>query len=332
MSNSCTSAAPGALALITGPTAVGKTSLAIEVAGQLGGEILSADSRQVYRHMDIGTAKPTAAERATAVHHFIDIRNPDEPYSAGQFGREARCLVAELNRAGTVPLLVGGSGLYVQAVVDGLFDDDLEYAEIRSQLRHRLALEGLGALYEELGQRDPETQARIKPGDTQRVLRALEVARRGRGGLAVRWQGEGEAPLARAPVAFCLTMDRKTLYQRIEQRVDDMVARGLVAEVEALVAAGYGRGSWAMGTFGYREILEFLRGDCALAEAVESIKRRSRQYAKRQLTWFRRDRRLRWVDLGLWTSREAVARMVEQCRAHFVQSPLCATGAGQFRC
>ena len=329
-STACWAGCP--LAVITGPTAVGKTSLAIDVAGELGGEILSADSRQIYRYMDIGTAKPTAEERAAARHHFIDIRDPDERYSAGEFGRTARGLAGDLARRGVVPLLVGGSGLYLQAVVDGLFDDEAEYADLRDRLRERLAREGLGALYEELGRRDPGTQAHIKPGDTQRVLRALEVAHRGRGGLVARWQADGPVPLAGVPVAFCLTRRRDTLYRRIEQRVDDMVARGLVGEVETLVAAGYDSDSWAMGTFGYREMLEHLGGACALGEAVETIKRRSRQYAKRQWTWFRRDRRLRWVDLDVWSGREAVARMVEQCRAVLGQPSFSPTETDQFCC
>lgn len=292
--------------IITGPTAIGKTALGIRLATQLQGEILSVDSRQVYRYMDIGTAKPSPHELSQVKHHFIDIKNPDERYSAGQFGQEARALIQRLAERETVPVLVGGSGLYLQAILDGFFEEERDYSRLRPWLQKRLEQEGLQKLYEELGRLDPIAQSRLAAHDTQRILRALELAHGG---------DRAEAPSGRAldcsPLAFCLTMRRERLYQRIEQRVDEMVQRGFREEVERLAAQGYGRESWAMRSLGYEEMLDYLGGKCRWEEALAAIKLRSRQYAKRQLTWFRKDRRLRWLDLEVWGVNGVAARIAE---------------------
>lgn len=300
------------LIIITGPTAVGKTAVGIEIAKKVGGEIISVDSRQVYRHMDIGTAKPTSEEQDAVRHHLIDIREPDKPYSAGQFGQDARRIIRELVDNNTAAILVGGSGLYLEAVVDGFFADDIEHSQLRVLLKERLAQEGLAPLYEELGHLDPLAHSRLASGDAQRILRALELAHDGGGGLLERWQHTALDPLACMPLVFCLSMDRDRLYQRIDQRVDRMVEQGLVEEVRQLVAMGYGRNTPAMGTMGYQEIMAYLAGEYSLESAVDLVKRRSRQYAKRQVTWFRRDRRLRWLNLGIWGAEGVFERILAQ--------------------
>ena len=301
--------------IITGPTAGGKTSVGIQVALKLGGEIISIDSRQIYRYMDIGTAKPSKEEQEQVRHHFIDIKNPDERYSAGRYGREVRQLIDQLCNEGIVPVLVGGSGLYFQAVVDGFFEGEAECAQIRIHLKMRLESEGLETLYEELGCLDPMAQTRLSPRDTQRILRALEIAHTGGPALADRRRQRSGQPFAGQPLAFCLNMPRQRLYQRIDQRVDEMMLQGLTEEVENLVSKGYGRASYAMDSFGYQEILDYLEGVCSLEQATDAIKRSSRQYAKRQLTWFRRDRRLRWLDQEVWGFQGVYERIVEQYQA-----------------
>ncbi|MEW6752755.1 MAG: tRNA (adenosine(37)-N6)-dimethylallyltransferase MiaA [Candidatus Latescibacterota bacterium] len=300
------------LVVITGPTATGKTRLACELALRLPrAQIVSVDSRQVYRYADIGTAKPSAQDRARVPHHLLDIVDPDRQYSAGEYGQQARGVLRALWQQGLVPLLVGGSGLYLQAVLDGLFAEDPGYrsaaAARRLHLRHRLAAEGVGPLYAELGRLDPAAQARIGPADAPRILRGLEVA-----GHRPTGPGREDAPLECLPLAFCLYRERARLYDRIDARVDEMLAAGLVGETEALVARGYGRGCPAMGPMGYEEMLDYLDGRCSLAQASQRVKERSRHYGKRQLTWFRRDRRLRWLDLDVWGQSGCLQRIVLQ--------------------
>ncbi len=301
--------------IIAGPTALGKTCLGIQVALKLGGEIISADSRQIYRYMDIGTAKPEPGDLERVKHYFIDIKNPDEYYSAGRFGREVRACIKQLGERGIPPILVGGSGLYLQAVLDGFFEDETDYSEIRAHFKQRLERQGLAVLYQELGRCDPQAQTRISPRDSQRILRALEIAH-ARGEVQhARWAKGAEAALDCSPLGFCLEMNRESLYQRIDHRVDAMLEKGLLGEVESLVAMGYGRGSYAMETFGYQEVLDYLEGKLSLDDAIATIKCRSRHYAKRQLTWFRRDRRLRWMDLDAWGIQGVQERIATQYRS-----------------
>lgn len=301
--------------IITGPTATGKTGIGIKVAQKLGNaEIVSVDSRQIYRYMNIGTAKPNRDELESIRHHFIDVKDPDECYSAGRFGHEGRALIAELWEKKIIPVLVGGSGMYLQAIVDGLFVDGNDYSDTRQVLRQRLEEEGLEALFEELGRLDPQAQARLGANDAQRIMRALEVAY---GGMEItgKRREQEESFFDGVPPMFCLTMKREKLYRRIEQRVDRMMVDGLVDEVKALVEKGYGRDCYAMGTLGYLEILDYLDGEVSLEESVGLIKSRSRKYAKRQWTWFRRDRRFRWLDLDVWGARGIERRILEHFAA-----------------
>jgi len=300
---------------ITGPTASGKTGIGVQLAKILErAEVISVDSRQIYRNMDIGTAKPTLSEREGIPHHFFDLKDPDQAYSAGDFGKEARKKIEQLWREDAVPLLIGGSGLYFQAALEGLFDDEPDREGIRQEIIRRMKKKGLPALWEELGRENPVARMGLSPNDVPRIVRALEIAYKG-GGKEGGGGLEGENPFECLPLTFCLGMDRLRLYQRIDQRVEEMVDRGLVKEVEGLVEMGYGRGCPGMGTLGYAEILDFLEGLCSLGDAKELIKSRSRKYAKRQMTWFRRDRRLRWLDTDRWDVKGVVERVLAQYQA-----------------
>jgi len=296
--------------VVAGPTAVGKTRLAVSLAKELNAQIISVDSRQVYRYMDIGTAKPDRADLEAVSHHLIDFLAPDAHYSAGSFGRDARQVVTELSEAGTRAILVGGSGLYLSAYVDGLFEAGQgDFSPARKLLRERLESEGLSALYRELGELDPRTQLTLEANDEQRILRALELVPAG----GKRQLAEGPHPsLGRAPLMICLSMERQLLYDRIERRVDTMVEAGWVEEVENLLDRGFDERATGMKSLGYEEILSTLRGSISLEVAVESIKRRSRQYAKRQLTWFRKDRRLRWLDVAQLGKEGVLERIMTQ--------------------
>ncbi len=299
------------LILITGPTATGKTEIALEVAQHLPKvEIISADSRQIYRYMNIGTAKPTAEEQNQCPHHLLDVINPEENYSAGAYVRTARHIIGQIwNREG-LPIVVGGTGLYWQSALDGCFEDDTQYGPTRAELQHRLHCEGLAPLYEELGRRDPVAQARLPPSDAQRILRALEVAMTGKGTLSKLWRERRGQPLVRQPQMISLTMTRSRLYERIDQRVEQMIEQGWVEEVRSLREMGYDPSNSALGTLGYLEMCRALAGDCPWQEAIDQTKQRTRRLAKRQITWCRRDRRLRELDLDVWGKAGVVQRIV----------------------
>ena len=299
------------IVLITGPTATGKTEIALEVAQHLPKvEIISADSRQIYRYMNIGTAKPTAEQQNQCLHHLLDVIDPEENYSAGAYARSARCIIEQVWNRGGLPIMVGGTGLYWQSSLDGCFEDETEYAPIRAELQHRLHCEGLTSLYEELGHRDPVAQARLQPGDAQRILRALEVAIGGKGTLSKLWRERKGQPLVHHPQMISLTMARSRLYERIDQRVEQMVNQGWIEEVRSLREMGYDPSDSALGTLGYLEMCRALAGHCPWQEAIEQTKQRTRHLAKRQITWCRRDRRLRELDLDVWGKAGVVQRIV----------------------
>lgn len=300
---------------IAGPTAIGKTELSIQLAHRLkNAEIISVDSRQIYRYMDIGTAKPSSEERSQIRHHFIDMKQPDEPYSAGEFGHQVRVVLKELWNRGITPILVGGSGLYWTAVLDGFFDEGEEFSSHRTGVHKHLVGKNLPELYDELGKLDPVAQARVAPRDAPRIIRALEIACIKKENTDFPQTSVTE-PLDCLPLLFTLGMERDRLYERIDRRGDDMLTKGFVEEVEGLREMGYGRPCPAMGTLGYAEILDFLDGACSLQEAGALIKKRTRKFAKRQLTWFRRDRRLRWLSINTWKRRGIVERIIAQTQA-----------------
>lgn len=282
--------------VLVGPTAVGKTALSLDLAELLDAEIVSADSRQVYRYMDIGTAKPTPEERRRVPHHFIDVRDPDEYYSAGEYGREARRAIQELLDKGRLPIVVGGSGFYLRALFDGLFEPRISDPEVKERIRQRIREEGLQSVYEYLRRVDPESAERIHPNDEQRIVRALEVYEIA-GRPMSSFFAEKPEPAPFASVWIGLERDREELYQRINRRVEEMFHAGLVDEVRGLLERGYSPSLNALRTVGYREVIEHLQGHYDLERAVYLVKRNTRRYAKRQLTWFRKERRIQWVPV-----------------------------------
>lgn len=282
--------------IIVGPTAVGKTAISLELASKLGAEIVSADSRQIYQFLNIGTAKPTIAEQQRIPHHFIDLFPPDRPYSAGAFGKDARQLIQSLFDVGRIPIVVGGAGFYIRALVDGLQTPEVQDAQIKLALTQKLQEVGLTALYDELKTKDPEAARQIHCNDTQRILRALEVIQITNQPFSGFLQQKLE-PAEFVPVFIGFTRERQRLYQIIEKRVDLMFQQGLVEEVQDLQKRGYGPELNALQTVGYQEVFDYLQNQISYSEMVSLIKRNTRRYAKRQLTWFNADRRIFWINL-----------------------------------
>ncbi len=286
--------APVILALI-GPTAVGKTALSLDLAERLGAEIVSADSRQVYRPLTIGTAKPTVEELARVRHHFIDELELGDPFSAGRFAEQAEARIAEILSRGRKPLVVGGSTLYLEALLHGLAEIPATSPATRDRLMHRLGDEGRAALFAELQRLDPASASRMDATKTQRVVRALEVLHDTGRPLSHYHTQRSTPRFDFAPVV--LSRPRAVLYERINRRVDHMLEAGLLDENRRLLEAGVSPTLNPLRTIGYREPLAHLRGEVEYAEMVRRLKRNTRRYAKRQLTWFRRHPGYRWLDL-----------------------------------
>jgi tRNA dimethylallyltransferase len=294
----------GPLLVIVGPTAVGKTSLSLSMARGFRGEIVSGDSMQVYRHMDIGTAKVTAQERAQIPHHLIDIVDPDYPFSVEEYQRLAREAIEDIHRRGRLPILVGGTGLYIQSVTHGYLLPGVEgNPELRNALHRFADEEGNEKLWEKLRAVDPETAGRLHPNDRRRIIRALEVYE----ATGVPFSKLQRKVSPRYDMLWIgLTMPRQRLYERINRRVDRMLEEGLVEEVEVLRKKGYHRDLTSMQALGYKEIMMYLDGEISLEEAVDAIKRGTRKYAKRQLSWFRRLPEVHWFDVSEPESAEEI--------------------------
>ncbi len=284
------------LICLLGPTAVGKTEISIQLSQRINAEIISVDSRQIYCQMDIGTAKPTLKEQQAAPHHLIDCVDITQPFSVADYQSLVDAAITEIQNRGKQVLLVGGAGLYFRTIVDGLFDGPDADLSLRKQLEQEAAQHGVDTLHNRLRACDPESAERIHPNNLTRVIRALEVYELTGTPMSEhqqQWQSENQ----RYPfIAFGLTMPREILYRRIEKRVDIMLANGLIAEVESLVAEGYSRDTFALQSFGYKELIAYLDGRCTYIEAIEQLKQNTRRFAKRQLTWFRKDKRIRWID------------------------------------
>jgi len=293
------SSAPGArprVVALVGPTAGGKTDLAIAVAPALGAEIVSVDSRQVYRRLDVGTAKPDRAARAAAPHHLIDVVEPDEAYDAARFARDARRAVEEIHARGRAALLVGGSGLYLRALTEGLCPAPPADAAVRATLAEELALRGVAVLHAELVAHDPEAAARIAPRDAVRITRALEVLRLTGRPLSAWQQAHAFADRPYDVLVLVLCPRDAELERRIAARCGAMWAGGLVAETEAVLAAGFAPDLRPLQAIGYREAQAYLRGEIDREQAIERMRLATRQYAKRQRTWFRALRDAIWLD------------------------------------
>ena len=302
---------PDLLSAIVGPTATGKTEVGILLAERIGGEIVSADSMQVYRGMDIGPGKPTPEQLARVPHHLIGVIDPDAPFSVAEYQERARAAIAAIRARGRQPILVGGSGLYVRAVVDGL---TLSMAPPDADLRRRLTDEaaagGPAPLHARLAELDPEAAQRIHPNDARRIIRALEVYQQTGQRISSLQELDRHRRARYNTRQFGLTAPRPELYRRIEARVDEMVARGLADEVRGLLGRGRGERLASMKGLGYAQLIPYLRGECSLDAAVSRLKRDTRRFAKRQLTWFRADPRIEWVDVVAAGGPQAVAGII----------------------
>ncbi|MCL6637469.1 MAG: tRNA (adenosine(37)-N6)-dimethylallyltransferase MiaA [Alicyclobacillus sp.] len=280
---------------IVGPTATGKSELAVLVAREVGGEVISADSMQVYRGMDIGTAKLTPEEMQGVPHHLINVVDPDQPFTVADWKRAAERVVARLHAAGVLPVVVGGTGLYIKALVDDLdFGGATGSPGIREKWRRFYQDHGAEALFLQLRRLDPGSAARLHPHDVKRVIRALEVAETGPEPLSAGYDWHPRNGRYQV-LQWALDVPRPRLYARVNARVDQMMAAGLYNEVAGLLAKGYGRHLPAMQAIGYKELAACLAGEITLSAAVEQIKRATRRFVKRQLSWFRRDPRVIWL-------------------------------------
>ncbi|MBI5059488.1 tRNA (adenosine(37)-N6)-dimethylallyltransferase MiaA [candidate division KSB1 bacterium] len=317
MTDASSAPSDGALRLLvlTGTTASGKTAVSLPLAEALQGEIVSADSRQVYRELEIGTAKPTAAERARVRHHFIDERSIHDPWSAGDYAREARARIEDILERGRTAIVVGGSMLYLRALLDGFYsanESPTDYADLRAEL----AVRGELALHAELQQCDPLLAARTHPHDHHRLLRGLAVFRR-TGAPLSSLQLRSTEPLRHAFAIFFLYGDREQTYERVNLRAVRMIRDGLVEEVRALYNTGLNEHNChALATHGYRELFPYLRGEQTEAELIANVQKAVRHYVKRQLTWFRREPRVIWIERAFDEPDEHVAaRILARFRA-----------------
>jgi tRNA dimethylallyltransferase len=308
---------PRHVLVLIGPTASGKTPTSLLIAERINAEIISADSRQVYKLMDIGTAKPSTDDRERVKHYFIDELFPDQDFNAGEYGKKGQVIIDDIFQRGKIPLIVGGSGLYVQALIDGFFEGPSADQTIRQQLTQRVRGEGAEKLLEELRVIDPIAAATMLQSNTRRIIRALEVYELT--GTPISESQKSRVIINFSPVFVGLRLDRTKLYELINRRVDLMLERGLVEEVKMLRARGYDSQLNSLQTVGYKEVFDFLQGKTDNARMVELIKQNSRRYAKRQLTWFRRDKRISWFDVA---GENDLGRVAEEISDFFLQSGL----------
>lgn len=296
------------LLVILGPTGVGKTEVAIELAKRIRAEIISADSRQIYKEMDIGTAKPSSAVRQKVPHHLIDLVFPDEIFDVAGFKARAEAIIKELQKKDKLPILVGGSGLYIKAVVDGLFVGPGADWKWREKLKKKEKKEGRGTLHQELERVDPTTASRLHPHDQRRIIRALEVYHLS-GKPISSYQTQFPSVL-KSTVMIGLERGRESLYRLIDTRVDRMVAEGLIEEVESLLSKGYSEDLPSLQGLGYQQIIAYLRGEYPQEEAIRLIKRDTRRFAKRQMSWFKRDKRILWIDTEKFSSPDELSNEI----------------------
>ena len=284
--------------ILTGPTAVGKTDLSIQLAKAINGEIISADSMQVYRHMDIGSAKVTPEEMDGVPHHLIDVLEPEEEFNVVVFQKLAKEALTGIYERGHIPIIVGGTGFYIQALLYDIdFTENDGDTAIRRELEKLAQTQGAGCLHQMLQEIDPESAAAIHQNNVKRVIRAIEFYRQTGKKISLHNEQEREKQSPYQFLYYVLDTDRKTLYERIDRRVDLMMEQGLVDEVKHLADMGCTRDMVSMQGLGYKEILDYLSGEIPLEEAVYILKRDTRHFAKRQITWFKRERDVRWLEL-----------------------------------
>ncbi len=294
---------------IVGPTAVGKTEFGIRLAEHLDTEIVGADSMQIYKYMDIGTGKPTQEELSLVRHHLIDFVHPADRYSVGQYKKDSDAAIGELHDMGKVPIVVGGSGLYIRSITDGLFEGPEADPELRKSLKETALTEGANSLYNQLKIVDPAATKRIHPNDERRLVRALEVYRIT--GKPISELQEEQRALIEEQYRFVmigLNNSRNKLYTDIENRVDRMMEKGLVDEVRSLLKMGVKEDAVSMQGLGYKEIVPYLNKERPLEKSVKILKQETRHFAKRQNTWFKSEQRIQWLDIGTFKSREGAIR------------------------
>ncbi len=282
--------------VIAGPTCSGKTNLAVDLAVELDTEIISADSRQIYNYLTIGTAKPSRDELSKVRHHFVNKLNPNEDYNVGLFEKDALEIIHKITSENKIPIIVGGSGLYIKAIIDGIVDVDSD-EELREQLKTEREKFGNEFIFEKLKQIDPNAASTMLPQNWKRVIRAIEVYHlTGRSILEIHEQQK--RVMDYSFFQFGLMWERAALYNNINSRVDVMIENGLVDEVKNILSMGYSKELNSLNTVGYKEIISHLSGEISLERAVELIKRNTRRFAKRQLTWFRKDERIKWIKIN----------------------------------
>lgn len=288
--------APPRIAVICGPTGVGKTTAGIEIASALDAEIINADSMQVYRYLDIGTAKPSALERARIPHHMIDIVDPDEPFDAQQYADMGQRLVFQLAEQGIPVLVAGGTGFYIRALIHGLFESGSGNPEIRLNLKKEVEVNGTAELYRRLCECDPRAASKIHPNDAFRIVRALEIYEATGQPISTCHQMHRMAPPLFDVLKIGLFRQREVLYERINRRVERMVEEGLLDEVKSLLQRGYSSGLKPLQSIGYRHVTDFIEGRLSWDDTLQTLKQDTRHYAKRQLTWFNSDAQVKWMD------------------------------------
>jgi tRNA dimethylallyltransferase len=289
--------------VITGPTAVGKTKLSIEIAKSLDGEIVSADSMQIYKYMDIGTAKPSINERQNIPHHMIDIIEPEQEFSVAEYQKMAVDIISDIHKRNKLPIIVGGTGLYIKSLLYPMnFTDAYQDVEYRKRLQKTAEKMGKNYLYQQLEKIDPKTASRLHPNDVRRVIRALEVYHISGKPMSHYVQNLKDMDFRYDAAMIGLVMNRAKLYERINQRVDAMIERGLLNEVKSLLDKGYTRNMVSMQGLGYKEIIDYYQGRLTLEEAIYKLKQETRRYAKRQLTWFRAQKGVKWINIDDYSS------------------------------
>ncbi len=295
--------------VLLGPTASGKTSLSISLANSMDAEIISADSRQVYKHIQIATCAPSALELSKAKHYFVNELELTEYFSAGFFAMKSKVIISDIHNRGKNVLIVGGSGLYIKSLLDGFFEEEGKDLSIREELNQKLQTEGREALYSELSAVDPETASRMDSGKFRRVIRALEVYY-----ATGRKMSEQQANTVKPDfdsVQVGLNFERDVLYDRINKRVDSMYANGLIEEIQSLLNNGFSpETNNSLNTVGVKEVFRYLRNEIKLDEALNLIKQNSRRYAKRQMTWFNADKRIKWVNVNDFAGPELCSQYI----------------------
>ncbi len=302
--------------VLVGPTASGKTALALSIAKRIPVEIISADSRQIYKHLTIGTAKPSTEELHHVPHHFIDLLEPDQKFNAGDFQEQGRKIIFKILNKKLLPIVVGGTGLYVQAIVDGFFEQPKISGEVREQLERRLEREGKDALYKELQSIDPESAATMDATKYRRVIRALEIFDE-TGTPISQFHKQHTVDMMYDAYFFGLNWERNTLYDHINDRVDRMIANGFLDEVQQLAKIGFDDRFQSLQTVGYKEAFAFLRNEISKERMIELMKQNTRRYAKRQMTWFRKEERITWFDISREEQIEEIAeKIIKQIYRH----------------